>query len=218
MPILVEAMLTRAPVQVRGVSSADVSRQLIDLFSLKRLAVYPLWSGSGLAGVLVVDTHTDHVTFPADEIELVVQIADQAAVAIGQAQLHERAKAHAARADELYELTKQMTRTFDFDAVFARIVEAVTARTEADDVGLLEASGDRLSLVRTTHEVAEAAPRRDVPLEELPDGFWARLSRERTIRIDHVGRRPWPSSPTLVPSRCWSPATRTRRASASFWS
>ena len=191
-PVLAEAMRTGAPVLIPKATDAHVAHELLELFSVKSLALYPLRSGTDLAGLLVVDTHTQHVTFSDDEVDLVAQIADQAAVAIRQAELHQHAKAQAARADELYELTKQMTRTFDFDTVFARIVEAVTVRTSAYAVGLMEVADGQLSLLRTN--VADVdpdlLPYRHVTMDDLPDTLWPQLSRDGAIRVDDLAASP----------------------------
>lgn len=57
-----------------------------------------------------------------------------------------------------------MTRTFDFDVVFARIVDAVTARTDAYAVGLMEAAGHELTLLRTNVTGADVA---DLPYRHV---------------------------------------------------
>ncbi|MEX2446716.1 MAG: sensor domain-containing diguanylate cyclase, partial [Dehalococcoidia bacterium] len=187
-PVFGEVLRTGHPVLVERVSDEHVRARVLELFSLKSLAAYPLRWHSETVGILVVDTFGDHIAFPPHEVEIVSRIAAQAAVAIEQAQLHETARANAVRADELYELTKQMTRTFDFDAVFERIVEAVTSRTDAYAVGLMEVEGDEVVLLRTNIDAdGGPLPYERIPVAALPDEFWDRLGEEGSVRIDDVG-------------------------------
>ena len=187
-PVFAEVLLTGQPVRVGAVTTEHVRHHELQLFSLKSLAAYPLRWSDRTEGILVTDTSSQHLTFPDYEVELVSQIAGQAAVAINQAQLHEAVRAHAARADELYELTKQMTRTFDFDAIFAGIVEAVEARTGAYAIGLMAVEGDELALLRTNVDTGPGAalPYERVRVADLPDGMWDRLSADGTVVIEDL--------------------------------
>jgi diguanylate cyclase (GGDEF)-like protein len=192
-PAYGEAMRTGEPICTEHVTAPEhVRREEVELFGIKSAAVYPLRSGERFVGVLVVDTFLEHVTFPTHERDLVSRIALQAAVAIHQAQLHEESQAHAARARELYELTKEMTRTFDFDAVFDRIVQAVTTRTDAYSVGVMEVRGDELHLLRSNLSVDDRAllPYAQLPVAEVPRQLWDELAAGRSARIDDVRALP----------------------------
>jgi diguanylate cyclase (GGDEF)-like protein len=189
-PVFAEAMRTGEPVLVRDVGPEHVQQVVLDTFALKSMAVYPLSAGEQFVGVLVVDTFAAHTDFPSREVELVRQIAVQAAVAIHQAQLHGDAREHAARAAALYELTKEMTRTFDFDTVVARIAEAVTTRTGAYAVGLMEVEDDHLALLWSNVGRDEPLPYQQLPLADIPADVWARLSSGGSVRIDDLQASP----------------------------
>ncbi|MEX2501100.1 MAG: GAF domain-containing protein, partial [Trueperaceae bacterium] len=189
-PAIAEVMRTGEPLLIGEVTPEHIRAEDLALFGSRSLAVYPMRSGELLTGMLMVDTIHQHLDFPRHEVELVTQIASQAAVAIHQAQLHEAARAQGARADELYELTKQMTRTFDFDVVFERIVAAVTQRTSAYAVGLMEVVDDELVLLRANLTPDDDAP---LPFErlriaEVPAPTWRALSDEGVVSINDIRR------------------------------
>lgn len=188
-PVFGQVMRTGEPALIERVTTEHVDTRALELFSLKSVAVYPMQWGAQLTGLLLVDTFREHIDFPAHEVDLVGRIAGQAAVAIHQAQLHEAARASAARADELYELTKQMTRTFDFDTIFRRIIEAVTARTDAFAVGLMEIDAGELVL-RRSHLVRGdddgPAPYQRLPIADMPPALWQRLSDDGSVVVPDV--------------------------------
>jgi diguanylate cyclase (GGDEF)-like protein len=188
-PVFADAIRTGEPVLVSHVAApTHVRPEALELFSLKSLAAYPLRSGDRTVGILLVDAHTRHVEFPEQEVRLVARIAGQAAVAIHQAQLHQEAKRHAARVGVLHELTKAMTRTFDVDAIFTRITEALPKSI----VWLLEPGDQHLRVLHTNapREGEQATIPYDIPRGSLPVEVWDQLSRPDPLVVPDIRATP----------------------------
>lgn len=186
-PAFAEALATRRPVLVEEVTSEHVPPAVLAASGVKSMAVYPLVAVDEPLGVLVAETFQEHVTFPLDEVDVMEQVAAQASLAIQRAQLHKAVYSEAARAAEFYELTKELTRTLDFDTLFARISEAVRSRTPARVVDLLERHGDTLQRLRTN--VASASlPYDGVPVSALPTELWQSLCSDGIACIDDLRR------------------------------
>lgn len=183
-PVFAEVMRTGAPVLIGRVAApVHVRQDALELFALKSLAAYPLRSGDVVVGALVVDSHSCHVDFPEAELDLVAGIAGQAGVAIHRAGLHDEARRHANRVSTLHELTKEMTRTFDFDAIFSRIAEA----TPGDTVALVQLDQDHLRVLRSNVPRGGPTTRSyDVPREALPTEIWEQLAGRRHVLVTDV--------------------------------
>ncbi len=76
----------------------------IDSFGLKSLAIYPLMVKDATVGVIAVDSYSDFVHFPPEEVEAMTAIARQAAVVIENARLFEQEQKQRQRAEALLQV------------------------------------------------------------------------------------------------------------------
>lgn len=137
-------------------------------------------------GVLVVDACTREVDFPDEEVDLIARMADQAAVAIRQAQLHDQAQRQAERIAALHELTKEMTRTFDLDSIYERITESVSASDH--QVALLEADTTHLRVLYTNarSEAERATKPWAFPRGTISAPLWGKMTDPDPLVVPDV--------------------------------
>ncbi|HSK98214.1 MAG TPA: sensor domain-containing diguanylate cyclase, partial [Euzebyales bacterium] len=126
-------------------SGSWITREL----GLRSVAIYALRANDATLGILMVDSHTTQVEFARPEEQLLSQIAAQAAVALRQSSLHAQTREQAARNAQLLELTTAMTTTFEFQAIFERIVNAVRSRMDGHAVSVLRVGADDIGILGT---------------------------------------------------------------------
>jgi diguanylate cyclase (GGDEF)-like protein len=189
-PLLTEAVQSPAPVVVDDLSTsaryADswISREL----GLRSVAIYALRTGDDTLGLLVVDSHTKKVDFADHEAALLSQIAAQAAVALRQSSLHAQTREQAARNAQLLELTTAMTTTFEFEAIFERIVSAVRTRMDGHAVSVLRVNTTDIQLLGSITDDRLRCPS---PPPRMPMGAQLRdalrlVWEGGTLRLDDV--------------------------------
>lgn len=186
-------LASERPAVFDDVSQAELhadERALLEEFDIRSMAAYPLVTSGSKIGVLSVTSAGELVGFSQEERELVAQIARHAAMAIGLARSHAEARDHAQRVTELHELTKTMTETFDFAAIFERVSQAVRERSDARMVSVFEVKREAVTLLRADLGDIEESWY-DLPFQclELDDEVAAILDRVRSdgsVVIDDV--------------------------------
>jgi diguanylate cyclase (GGDEF)-like protein len=172
---------------------------VVAALDLRSAALYPLRADDTTVGFLLIDGHTAPVAFGPEEVAQLPQIANQAAVALRQAALHERTRDQADRAARLLELTTALTTTLDFAAIFKRIVEALRARLDAHAVSVLQVDAAAMRVLGTMVDGAIRCPRPPlrVPIEGNLTHAVGLVWERGTLRIDDIRDCPaWSSIAT----------------------
>lgn len=117
-PALVQACQNREPLLLSGETiEAALPSSVIETFDLQNLLVLPLLARGEALGAMIVDYIETNAPFTARKIDMIAGIANQAAVAIENAQLY------AAQQEEVYVSTALL-----------QVAEAVRSLTELDDI------------------------------------------------------------------------------------
>jgi signal transduction histidine kinase/HAMP domain-containing protein len=92
----------------------------------------PLVLGKRALGTIVVLNYTFPGTYQARERDLLWALANQAAIAINNAQLYRKSEQHAVELGILYEVGKEITATLALDVMLQTIVDNAVRLVEAD--------------------------------------------------------------------------------------
>lgn len=165
MPRLADAVRSGNPALIDDLGESGLIRgPEVDRFRSCSGVVYPMLAAGEVVGVLILGSGERGVTFPAEELELMQQIAGQTAIAIRQARLHADARDYAERTRDLLELTKAMTKTLELSAIVSHIVSALRARMRADRVAVFEAEGDEIRLLHVVTNIDQRPPVGSIPM------------------------------------------------------
>ena len=151
---LVEAITRiRAPIiQENAPATRLLPRDWLESFGIKSVAIYPLVVKEETIGVMAVDSYTDFVRFPPDEVETMAAIARQAAVIIDNARLHERVQQQA--------IADPLTGLYNHRHLYERLEQEVArAKRSSRPVAALMLDIDNLKLINDTygHQVGDEA-------------------------------------------------------------
>jgi signal transduction histidine kinase/HAMP domain-containing protein len=106
----------------------------------------PIVLGKRVLGTMVVLNYTAPGTYQARDRDLLWALANQAAIAINNAQLYRKSEQHAVELGILYEVGKEITATLALDAMLQTIVDNAVRLVGADKslLVLLDAQKERL--------------------------------------------------------------------------
>jgi diguanylate cyclase (GGDEF)-like protein len=192
--LLADAAASPEPVIIDDVTASDryadtwIARRL----RLRSAALYPLRAGDDTLGVLLVDSHTRPVRFGESEIRLLSQIGAQAAVGLHHSTLHAQTREQADRNAGLLELTTAMTTTFEFEAIFARIVEAVRSRMDGHAVAVLRLTDGAMQVLGSIagDRLRDTRPPLVVPMPDGLDVVLESICSDGTVLVDDVRTTP----------------------------
>ncbi len=151
---LVEAITRiRAPIIQENVPATRLlPRDWLESFGIKSVAIYPLVVKEETIGVMAVDSYTDFVRFPPEEVETMAAIASQAAVIIDNARLHERVQQQA--------IADPLTGLYNHRHLYERLEQEVArAKRSRRPIAVLMLDIDGLKLINDTygHQVGDEA-------------------------------------------------------------
>lgn len=117
---------TKAPVIIADIHNDALKsdRALPSSFGLASYAGVPLIARDQVIGVLGVYSKEYHA-FNDEEVEFLMTLAGQAAIAIQNAQLYEQAERRRREAEELARIGRSLTETLDLKAIGERVVSSV---------------------------------------------------------------------------------------------
>jgi diguanylate cyclase (GGDEF)-like protein len=143
----------RAPIiQENAPATRLLPRDWLESFGIKSVAIYPLVVKEETIGVMAVDSFTDFVRFPPEEVETMAAIARQAAVIIDNARLHERVQQQA--------IADPLTGLYNHRHLYERLEQEVArAKRSRRPVAALMLDIDNLKLINDTygHQVGDEA-------------------------------------------------------------
>ena len=151
---LVEAITRiRAPIiQENALAARLLPRDWLESFGIKSIAIYPLMVKEETIGLMAVDSFSDFVHFPPEEIETMAAIARQAAVVIENARLHEQVQQQA--------IADPLTGLYNHRHLYERLEqEMARAKRSRRPVAVLMLDVDNLKLINDTygHQVGDEA-------------------------------------------------------------
>ena len=129
-------------------------RDWVEAFGIKSIAVYPLVAKEDSIGVMAVDSFSDFVHFPPEEVETMTAISRQVAVLIENARLHERVQQQA--------IADPLTGLYNHRHLHERLEQEIArAGRSRRRVALLMMDVDNLKLINDTygHQVGDEALR-----------------------------------------------------------
>jgi diguanylate cyclase (GGDEF)-like protein len=146
------ADLQEPVIEEHAPGSGIVPEVWIETFGLKSLAIYPLVAKDTTVGVMVVDSFTDFVRFPPEEVDTLAAIARQAAVIIENARLHEKVQQQA--------IADPLTGLYNHRHLRERLEQEIArAKRSRRPVSVLMVDIDGLKLINDTygHQVGDQA-------------------------------------------------------------
>ncbi len=100
----------------------------LDPFHLKEVLGVPLTVREMVIGAMIIATSNPQQHFGQNEIDLLSSFAQQAAIAIGNAQLYEDSLAKIRQLTALYEVSKKLSSTLDLDELLKNALELLRAQ------------------------------------------------------------------------------------------
>jgi PAS domain S-box-containing protein len=121
---IVSVVRDRAPLSVYdAVTAQNVNRALADAVQAKSAAFVPLSSAGGVVGVLVAVTRARHRNFTDAELDIVQDLASEAALALGRTRSNEALRAALERERVIAEIGRRVRSELDLDTVLRVAVE-----------------------------------------------------------------------------------------------
>jgi diguanylate cyclase (GGDEF)-like protein len=143
----------RAPIVQENVPATRLlPRDWVKSFGIKSMAIYPLAAKEESIGVMAVDSYSDFVHFPAEEIEVLTAIARQASVLIENARLHEQVQQQA--------IADPLTGLYNHRHLHERLEQEIArAKRSHRPLAVLMLDIDSLKLINDTygHQVGDEA-------------------------------------------------------------
>ncbi len=143
LPFVAEAIRTGRPVADAEIRRAELPADLPgrELAGLSA-AVAPLLLHGEVVGVLIVDETERRRTFGPSELEGLQAVANQLAVAIGNARLYAETRRRAEELGLIHEVGRALAETLDFERVLHAGVQSLARIVDAPDAFLGLASAD----------------------------------------------------------------------------
>ncbi|MBI4607809.1 MAG: GAF domain-containing protein [Candidatus Rokubacteria bacterium] len=139
---------------------------------LHAFAALPLISGERVVGVLAI-LFDDRRQFAPEEKELMSLLADQAAIAIGNAQLLQELRTGQDRLEALLQVSRQLSRIQALESLLSAIAEACGQLLDSNSVGIRLVEGNELMRVGTWGDAKEAMPVERLKIGESLTGIVA---------------------------------------------
>jgi PAS domain S-box-containing protein len=113
----------------------------------KSLMAAPIWLDGRPVGVIVTCHREQKHTWTRWEVDIIELIADQAAVAIRQAELYKEAKESATRAALVNQIVASIRRSLDLEEILQTTVEELGRALHANRITCSKLTGDQLVVV-----------------------------------------------------------------------
>jgi signal transduction histidine kinase/ActR/RegA family two-component response regulator len=130
------------------------NRRLSTVARLHGFAGLPLIADDQIVGVLAIFFH-ERRSFTAEERELMALLADQAAIAVRNAQQRRVLKTHQTRLETLLDVSRQLSRIQPVESLLTTISEACGRLLGSESVGFRRVEGEELVLAGSWGDARE---------------------------------------------------------------
>jgi diguanylate cyclase (GGDEF)-like protein len=132
-PGMRDAFLSQRPILIGHANRTRLMPQsVIKDFGMKSVAIYPMVVRDQVVGIMVIDSITDYLRFPAEEVETMTAIARQAAVIIDNARLFEREQKQRQRAETLWQVVGAVSSSLSLKKVLIQLCQSVVDLSVGD--------------------------------------------------------------------------------------
>ncbi|MBN1935585.1 MAG: GAF domain-containing protein [Anaerolineae bacterium] len=149
-PALVQACQRQEPVLLSGEAiKAALPRSMIEAFDLENLLVLPLLARGETLGAMVVDYVETNAPFTARKVDMIAGIANQAAIAIENAQLYAVQQEEVYVSTALLQVAEAVRSLTELDDILSTIVRIAPILIGVEQCAILIRSADAFSLVQS---------------------------------------------------------------------
>ncbi|MCZ7383849.1 MAG: GAF domain-containing protein [Candidatus Methanoperedens sp.] len=200
-PMLDEAYQDRKYVFVPDIAGSTLSpneRGMAERLDMRSLLVVPLVIGEKTLGTMQLGSLSEAKEFTGEEIGICQAIANQAAIAIENANLYEELKYHDETLETLYEIDRVVSQSLELDELLRESITKTIQVTSADAgwIYLLQEDGETLNLqtyIGISPELAEAASK--LKVGQGVSGMAVESGKPVTMDIENY---PYPRLLTLM--------------------
>jgi signal transduction histidine kinase/ActR/RegA family two-component response regulator/uncharacterized protein YigA (DUF484 family) len=121
--VLGEVIAQKSPVLYKDYEHHPNRNKKLDSYHFKEVLGVPLIVREMIIGTMAIGSSNPEVHFQQEEIDLLSNFAQQAAIAIGNAKLYEDSLAKIKQLTTLYEIGKTLSSTLDLDDLFKKALE-----------------------------------------------------------------------------------------------
>nr|HID13918.1 GAF domain-containing protein [Anaerolineae bacterium] len=148
MPEVQQVIRERSPLFIPDASASSLPRHWIEPFGVKSGLLVPLTGKERVIGLMGLDHVEEGREFTAEQVDLAMAIAAQAAVAIENARLYETTRRQLARVEALAQASARIVTELDLEKTLAGVVQAGLEALRADRaaVYLYDEAHDRLDV------------------------------------------------------------------------
>ena len=143
---------------------------VVDL-QLKSILCVPLKCKSGMQGVIYVENRADKAAFSERELELLVAIAANAAVAIDNAQNFSELQEQLKNINLLYEISADLTSRLDLDQLLTATLQRVKEVLQAPAASILTVEGENLVFQVALGEKSDQIKPFQIPMDQSIAGW-----------------------------------------------
>jgi len=126
--IVGEIITNKKPVLLHDYEHHPRRWKELDPYHLKEVAGVPLIVREMIIGAMVIGTSDPHRHFQEKDMDLLINFANQAAIAIGNAKLYEDSLEKIKQLTTLYEVGKTLSSTLDLDELLQKALELLRDR------------------------------------------------------------------------------------------
>jgi len=121
--VLGDVIAQKSPVHYKDYEHHPNRSKKLDSYHFKEVLGVPLIVREMIIGTMAIGSSNPEVHFQQEEIDLLSNFAQQAAIAIGNAKLYEDSLAKIKQLTTLYEIGKTLSSTLDLDDLFKKALE-----------------------------------------------------------------------------------------------
>lgn len=121
-------------------------------YGFSRVVGSPIKYGEQFLGVLIVDRLLDKSPFSGEEVNLLGLLANQAAIAIENARLHDETKRRLEELSAIEEIVDELSSTLDFDKMMRLVLDKALEATHTSVGAIAVVDEDRTDLLLLAHQ------------------------------------------------------------------
>jgi diguanylate cyclase (GGDEF)-like protein len=170
-----DAFLSQRPILIGHANRTRLMPEsFVKDFGMKSVAIYPMAVRGQVVGIMVIDSVTDYLRFPAEEIETMTAIAGQAAVVIDNARLFEREQRQRQRAEALWQVVGAVSSSLSLKKVLIKLCQSVVNLSV----------GDRCSFFLVKEGEERAIPIMSLGIED--PSLWEKFRESSLVEASQV--------------------------------